>query len=292
MSILFDPNFGAVKQSIKDIVNQKREYLKTMHNIDITDDHSSIYNIIANSLALLEVEIIDELNLFFSKLAPEGEYWTAIQNHINAKSTTHEAVKTALLNLKPVIHANILSTAGKANIYIIVDDTVLNDTKNAILDSKFKADLWEVLYYTTPSGTVLEGDILIDGFNLQGQRKEYKVSLGKRKYCYLSVKYKLDLKNYIYLEVDTQIRDIYTRICENNYKDMGISFEYQDFLAPVNEVVGIKAMNIGVYIKDDDTQNIKSISKTNFKINQDFAIGDNEILLFDIVDRLLIDIDT
>ncbi len=37
---------------------------------------------------------------------------------------------------------------------------------------------------------------------------------------------------------------------------MGISFEYQDFFAPVNEVKGIKFMEIKVCVKDTNTESI------------------------------------
>ncbi|AYE37091.1 hypothetical protein DB313_06200 (plasmid) [Borrelia turcica IST7] len=291
MSRIFDKDFGILPKSISDIVADKRAYLKDMYGIDIKDDHSSIYNIIANSLAITESQIIDELLAFFNKMKPDGLYWTAIQAHISAKSTTYEAIKTALLATKHVKYANILSKAGKATIYLILDDDIdLNKSPNSTETSLFKASLWEVIYHTLPSGTLLEGDIDIDGYNSQGQLKSYKVSLGKLKYCYLKATYKLDLKNYIYLEIDKQIRDIYTRIVESNYRDMGISFEYQDFIAPVNEVLGIASLCVSACVKDTETTPIASLSSSDFKENEDIKIKDDEILLFDMHTRLLVDI--
>ncbi|WP_215535966.1 DUF276 domain-containing protein, partial [Borreliella bavariensis] len=182
--------------------------------------------------------------------------------------------------------------AGKANIYLILKEDLLDTTKTNINNPEFKAKLWETLYLTTPSGTLLDGDIEIDGFNSTGQLKSYKISLGKRKYVYMKVKYKLDLKNYLYLNIDSQIRNIYSRIISNNYSDMGIGFEYQDFFAPVNEVKGIKFMEIKVCVKDTNTESISKISDSNFQINQDIAINDDTMLLFNTTERLLIDIDT
>ncbi|MBB6043560.1 DUF276 domain-containing protein, partial [Borreliella yangtzensis] len=253
MSIVFDSDFGILKRTIKDIVRTKREYLRANYGINIDDSNSSIYNMIASSLALIEEEVIDELNLFFSKMKPGGSYWTAIEEHISSKSATYSAVRAALLNLHGIEYANIKSSAGKANIYLILKEDLLDAGKTTINNSEFKAKLWETLYLTTPSGTLLEGDIEIDGLNPTGQHKSYKISLGKRKYVYMKVKYKLDLKNYLYLNIDSQIRDIYSRIISNNYADMGISFEYQDFFAPVNEVKGIKFMEISACVKDTDT---------------------------------------
>ncbi|WP_418456648.1 DUF276 domain-containing protein [Borreliella lusitaniae] len=291
MSIVFDSDFGILKRTIKDIIKSKREYLRVNYGINIDDSNSSIYNIIASSLGLIEEEVIDELNLFFSKMKPGGTYWTAIEKHISSKSTTYSAVRSALLNLDGVEYTNIKSSAGKANIYLILREDLLDTSKTNINKSEFKAKLWETLYLTTPSGTLLEGDIEIDGLNPTGQLKSYKISLGKRKYVYMKVKYKLDLKNYLYLNIDSQIRNIYSRIISNNYSDMGISFEYQDFFAPVNEVKGVKSIEIKVCVKDTDTQNISSITDSDFKKNEDINISDDTLLLFNTVDRLLIDID-
>ncbi len=292
MNIVFDSDFGILKRTIKDIVKSKREYLRVSYGINIDDNHSSIYNIIASSLALIEEEIINELNLFFSKMKPGGTYWAAIEEHISSKSTTYSAVRNALLNLNGIEYANIKSSAGKANIYLILKEDLLETNKTNINNPEFKAKLWETLYLTTPSGTLLDGDIEIDGLNSTGQLKSYKISLGKRKYVYMKVKYKLDLKNYLYLNIDSQIRNIYSRIISNNYSDMGISFEYQDFFAPVNEVKGIKFMEIKVCVKDTDTESISKISDSDFQTNKDIAINADTMLLFNTTERLLIDIDT
>ncbi|WP_425337178.1 DUF276 domain-containing protein [Borreliella tanukii] len=292
MSIVFDSDFGILKRTIKDIVRAKRECLRINYGINIDDSNSSIYNMIASSLALIEEEVINELNLFFSKMKPGGSYWSAIEEHISSKSATYSAVRAALLNLYGVEYANIKSSAGKANIYLILKEDLLDAGKTTINNPEFKAKLWETLYLTTPSGTLLEGDIEIDGLNPTGQLKSYKISLEKRKYVYMKVKYKLDLKNYLYLNIDSQIRNIYSRIISNNYSDMGISFEYQDFFAPVNEVKGIKFMEIKACIKDTDTKSISKISDSDFQTNQDIAINDDTMLIFNTTERLLIGIDT
>ncbi|WP_418455060.1 DUF276 domain-containing protein (plasmid) [Borreliella spielmanii] len=292
MSIVFDSDFGILKRTIRDIVRTKREYLRVNYGINIDDSNSSIYNIIASSLALIEEEIINELNLFFSKMKPGGTYWAAIEEHISSKSTTYSAVRSALLNLNGVEHANIKSSAGKANIYLILKEDLLDTGKTNINNPEFKAKLWETLYLTTPSGTLLEGNIEIDGLNSTGQLKSYKISLGKRKYVYMKVKYKLDLKNYLYLNIDSQIRNIYSRIISNNYSDMGISFEYQDFFAPVNEIKGIRFMEIQACVKDTDSESISKISDSDFKKNEDISINDDTMLIFNTTDRLIIDIDT
>ncbi|WP_425337219.1 DUF276 domain-containing protein [Borreliella tanukii] len=292
MSIVFDSDFGILKRTIKDIVRAKREYLRINYGINIDDSNSSIYNMIASSLALIEEEVINELNLFFSKMKPGGSYWSAIEEHISSKSATYSAVRAALLNLYGVEYANIKSSAGKANIYLILKEDLLDAGKTTINNPEFKAKLWETLYLTTPSGTLLEGDIEIDGLNPTEQLKSYKISLGKRKYVYMKVKYKLDLKNYLYLNIDSQIRNIYSRIISNNYSDMGISFEYQDFFAPVNEVKGIKFMEIKACVKDTDTESISKISDSDFQTNQDITITDDTMLIFNTTERLLIGIDT
>ncbi len=67
MSIVFDSDFGILKSTIKNIVKSKRDYLRVNYGINIDDNHSSIYNIITSSVALIEEEIINELNLLFLK---------------------------------------------------------------------------------------------------------------------------------------------------------------------------------------------------------------------------------
>ncbi|AHH11494.1 Hypothetical protein BCO_0008300 (plasmid) [Borrelia coriaceae ATCC 43381] len=293
MSIIFDPNFGILKQNISQIVETKKEYLMQMYNVVISDDPSSIYNIIATSLSIVEEQIINELNLFFDKMQPGGEFFQIIQKYITSNSITQPGVIKALLNLDKVEYANLTSEAGKVKIYLLLNESVLNTSKAQIQDSKFKANLWKMLYETVPSGTNLEGDIEIDGMNEINQKKVYKVTLGKKKYLYLKVKYSLDIKNHTYLNIDKQIRNIYDRIIKNNYSDMGISFEYQDFLAPVNEIKGIKSMKIFAVTKDDTSTNISDLSSEfTSNENKDITVQPSELLVFDTTHRLIIDIES
>ncbi|WP_210366495.1 DUF276 domain-containing protein, partial [Borreliella garinii] len=59
----------------------------------------------------------------------------------------------------------------------------------------------------------------------------------------------------------------------------------------VNEVKGIRSMEIKAYVKDTDTQSISSISDGDFQTNKDIAVTNDTMLLFNTTDRLLIDID-
>lgn len=180
MSIIFDPNFGILKQNISQIVKTKKEYLMQMYNVVISDDPSSIYNIIATSLSIVEEQIINELNLFFDKMQPGGEFFQIIQKYITSNSITQPGVIKALLNLDKVEYANLTSEAGKVKIYLLLNESVLNSDKNQIQDSKFKANLWNMLYTTIPSGTNLEGEIEIDGMNEISQKKYTKSHLVRK----------------------------------------------------------------------------------------------------------------
>ncbi|MCR8910348.1 DUF276 domain-containing protein, partial [Borreliella burgdorferi 297] len=53
-----------------------------------------------------------------------------------------------------------------------------------------------------------------------------------------------------------------------------------------------KFMEISACIKDTDTESIAKITDSDFKKNQDISIADDTILLFNITDRLLIDMDS
>lgn len=151
-----------------------------------------------------------------------------------------------------------------------------------------KQNIWQAIYYTAPSGTVFKGDIEIEFLNKHNQKKTYKFGLGKKKYAYLKVVYKTEAKDAIYKEIDTQIRDIYNKILTDKYIEMGTSLRYQDFLAPVSIIRGIKELKIGICIKNDETKKITQLSDSDFTFNKDENTKENEIIIFDTNKRLLI----
>lgn len=69
---------------------------------------------------------------------------------------------------------------------------------------------------------------------------------------------------------------------------MGTSLRYQDFLAPVSIIRGIKELKIGICIKNDQTKKITQLSDSDFIFNKDENIKENEIIIFDTNKRLLI----
>ncbi|WNY70023.1 DUF276 domain-containing protein [Borreliella andersonii] len=72
---------------------------------------------------------------------------------------------------------------------------------------------------------------------------------------------------------------------------MGTSLRYQDFLAPVSIIRGIKELKIGICIKNDQTKKITQLSDSDFIFNKDENIKENEIIIFDTNKRLLINRD-
>ncbi len=72
---------------------------------------------------------------------------------------------------------------------------------------------------------------------------------------------------------------------------MGISFEYQDFFAPVNEIKGVHCIDVSVALKENLNTKINEINDNEFKNNENIQVEENEILDFDFTsDRLLINI--
>lgn len=69
---------------------------------------------------------------------------------------------------------------------------------------------------------------------------------------------------------------------------MGTSLRYQDFLAPVSIIRGIKELKIGVCIKNDETTKITQLSDSDFTFNKDENTKEDEIIIFDTNKRLLI----
>lgn len=62
---------------------------------------------------------------------------------------------------------------------------------------------------------------------------------------------------------------------------MGTSLRYQDLLAPVGIIRGIKELRIGTYIKSDDTKKITELSESDFTFNKYENTKENEIIIFD-----------
>lgn len=74
---------------------------------------------------------------------------------------------------------------------------------------------------------------------------------------------------------------------------MGISFKYQDFLAPVNEIKGISSMKIFALTKDDTSTNISDLSSEfSNNENKDITIQPSDLLVFDTTNQLIIDIES
>ncbi len=70
---------------------------------------------------------------------------------------------------------------------------------------------------------------------------------------------------------------------------METSLRYQDFLAPVSIIRGIKELRIGTCIKSYDTKKITELSESDFTtFNKDENTKENEIIIFDTKKRLLI----
>lgn len=291
MSTFFDKDFGVIPYGLYEIVELKKQWLKDNHNITMSSD-ANIYHIIASSLAILEVELVEKLNKFFKTTGDiNGGFFKEIQNYLSIQSTTFEAVRNRLLKVEDVMNANIVSTAGKVHIYLIVFKALLKENLTELIDtaqndqeqeallrvSKFKNDVWQAIYDSAPVGTHYDGAITIDGRNLHNQLREYKFSIGKVRYGYIKVSYKIDLKNNLYLNIDSRIREIFQRIINNNYGAMGIDFEHMDFHAPVNEIKGIHFIKVSIAIEDDDSKEIKDIT-SGFKENENVKIEENELL--------------
>ncbi len=287
MSIIFDKNLGILEKTIEEIQNEKKHMLRTKYGINIKDN--SIYDIINFPSSSIDKQISEVLKELFSKIKENGSYFNALKEDLSTpKSSTYEAIRKALLNVEGVKHINILSGPGTINLYLILQDDCFQDQEKKQIKIETKQNIWQAIYYTAPSGTVFKGDIEIEFLNKHNQKKTYKFSLGKKKYAYLKVVYKTEAKDAIYKEIDTQIRDIYNKILTDKYIEMGTSLRYQDFLAPVSIIRGIKELKIGICIKNDETKKITQLNDSDFTFNKDENTKENEIIIFDTNKRLLI----
>lgn len=287
MSIIFDKNLGILEKTIEEIQNEKKHILRTKYGINIKDN--SIYDIINFPSSSIDKQISEVLKELFSKIKENGSYFNALKEDLSTpKSSTYEAIRKALLNVEGVKHINILSGPGTINLYLILQDDCFQDQEKKQIKIETKQNIWQAIYYTAPSGTVFKGDIEIEFLNKHNQKNTYKFSLGKKKYAYLKVVYKTEAKDAIYKEIDTQIRDIYNKILTDKYIEMGTSLRYQDFLAPVSIIRGIKELKIGICIKNDETKKITQLSDSDFTFNKDENTKEDEIIIFNTNKRLLI----
>ncbi|WKC75695.1 DUF276 domain-containing protein [Borreliella valaisiana] len=287
MSIIFDKNLGILEKTIEEIQTEKKHILRTKYGINIKDN--SIYDIINFPSSSIDKQISEALKGLFSKIKENGSYFNALKEDLSTpKSSTYEAIRKALLNVDGVKHVNILSGPGTINLYLILQDDCFADKEKNQIKIETKQNIWQAIYYTAPSGTVFKGDIEIEFLNKHNQKKTYKFSLGDKKYAYLKAIYKTEAKDAIYKEIDTQIRDIYNKILNEKYTEMGTSLRYQDFLAPVSIIRGIKELRIGTCIKSDFTKKITDLNDGDFTFNKDENTKENEIIIFDTNKRLLI----
>ncbi|PRQ92210.1 hypothetical protein CV643_04585 [Borreliella burgdorferi] len=287
MSIIFDKNLGILEKTIEEIQNEKKHILRKKYGINIKDN--SIYDIINFPSSSIDKQISEVLKELFSKIKENGSYFNALKEDLSTpKSSTYEAIRKALLNVEGVKHINILSGPGTINLYLILQDDCFQDQEKKQIKIETKQNIWQAIYYTAPSGTVFKGDIEIEFLNKHNQKKTYKFSLGKKKYAYLKAVYKTEAKDAIYKEIDTQIRDIYNKILTDKYIEMGTSLRYQDFLAPVSIIRGIKELKIGICIKNDETKKITQLNDSDFTFNKDENTKENEIIIFNTNKRLLI----
>ncbi|WNY59836.1 DUF276 domain-containing protein [Borreliella burgdorferi] len=287
MSIIFDKNLGILEKTIEEIQNEKKHILRTKYGINIKDN--SIYDIINFPSSSIDKQISEVLKELFSKIKENGSYFNALKEDLSTpKSSTYEAIRKALLNVEGVKYINILSGPGTINLYLILQDDCFQDQEKKQIKIETKQNIWQAIYYTAPSGTVFKGDIEIEFLNKHNQKKTYKFSLGKKKYAYLKVVYKTEAKDAIYKEIDIQIRDIYNKILTDKYIEMGTSLRYQDFLAPVSIIRGIKELKIGICIKNDETKKITQLSDSDFTFNKDENTKEDEIIIFNTNKRLLI----
>ncbi|WP_024653682.1 DUF276 domain-containing protein [Borrelia persica] len=283
MKIVFDKEIGILTKSIEEIQNIKKEILKKEYNISIKDD--SIFDIVNYPSSAIDMEIIQALNELFATLREGGEYFKRLQKSLSIhKSSTDEAIKQSLLAIPQIKYANIINSPGTMAIHIIFDE----EYKAQSITKEIQKQIWQAIYNTAPSGTAFEGQIKLEFLNKNGQKKAYRFSLGLIKYAYLKVLYKTETESF-YREIDGQIREIYKSIIQKKYKDMGISFRYQDFFSPVSSLKGLKSMRIGIHIKENLNTKITEIKESEFQFDNDIEIKENELLSFDENLRLIID---
>ncbi|WKC58464.1 DUF276 domain-containing protein [Borrelia sp. P9F1] len=287
---IFNQESGIILKSTEEILSEKKALLKEQ---GIVVSKNRIFDIMNYPSAEIDRQILLALSELFKRIDEGGSFFKEWEARLSTpSSSTFDAVRKAFLEIDGVRYCNLTSGAGVIALFLLITDKnyfINGDLKT--LDTKIKNQIWEVFYKVMPCGTAFLGDITVDGLNDMRQNKTYKFSLGTPKYVYMKVYYKINHKDYIHIDIDTKLREIYKQIIDENYKDMGIDYAYQDFLAPVSMIKGIKSIRVGTIVKEDETTESKSIQDSQYTFNQDIEVKPNQMLLFDIKERLLIDID-
>ncbi|AYE36974.1 hypothetical protein DB313_05605 (plasmid) [Borrelia turcica IST7] len=287
---IFNQESGIILKETEEILNEKKDLLKEK---GISLSKNRIFDIINYPSSEIDRQILVALSELFKRIDEGGSFFKEWEAKLSIpSSSTFDAVRKAFLQIDGVDYCNLTSGAGIVALFLIITNKsyFINGEANQ-LDTKIKNQIWEVFYKVMPSGTAFIGDITVDGLNEMRQKKTYKFSLGKPKYIYMKIYYKINHKDFIHIDIDTKLREIYKQIIDENYKDMGIDYVYQDFLAPVSMIKGIKSIRVGTLVKEDEASESKSIQESEYTFNTDIEINPNEILLFDTKERLLIDID-
>ncbi len=144
--------------------------MKTKYGINIKDN--SIYDIINFPSSSVDKKISEVLKELFSKIKENGSYFNALKEDLSTpKSSTHEAIRKALLSVDGVKHINILSGPGTISLYLILKDDCFIDKEKNQIKIETKQNIWQAIYYKAPSGTVFKGNIEIEFLNKHNQKK-------------------------------------------------------------------------------------------------------------------------
>ncbi len=169
MSIIFDKKLRNIGKNNRRNSKWKKTYFEKKYGINIKDN--SIYDIINFPSSNIDKEISEVLKELFSKIKENGSYFNALKEHLSTpKSSTYETIRKALLSVDGVKHINILSGPGTISLYLILKDDCFIDKEKNQIKIETKQNIWQSIYYTSPSGTVFKGNIEIEFLNKHNQK--------------------------------------------------------------------------------------------------------------------------
>lgn len=275
-SDLFNYNIGITPVTPDDILDSITEVANRL-KVTLTKSPLDPFRIVFRAAAATLTTVVNESIKF---METGKSFFENIENQYRLPQTgIHDAVVRHFKKLNFIEYFNLVSGAGKVNLYIILKPGLEDNEEN-------KRKIWRNIHDTCPIGNSYEGTTSFSDMSSTGQVIEYKWEYGKKKHVYLKVSYKTRQKGLVIKAVDQKIKDDYKKVVERNYGEMGLGFEWQDFLRPSADIDGIKVINIKAVLSDKPNLQIDSTELSDWKSNENIDINPSEVLIFDIDQRV------
>lgn len=280
MGTFFNPEIGWQKKDLETIQKEKARELEKSLGKAIDSSSGSIWQIINQPSSLLDEKINQSLGELLQRFS---EFVSDTQNQVKIPaSSTSETIVLRFFEFVPSLeYISLDQNIGKISLYLFFKEDANHKT--------YEKDIWQAIHTLKPAGIVTQGEIQVSNYSTNRQWITYNYSLGVRKYVYLRVEYATQTKDFLVENADSHIKKLYQEVITKKYHKASVDLFYQDFVTPTLEIQGISHINFYYSISEDKTLDINDIAKEKFTLNQNRTGFIDEVLLFSLTTRLLIE---